>query len=307
MVNPRIFFLGGAFLVLTALGCSHVPRATENGNLKVLWSKISDKSYIRTRGIGVAPAKTRGLTARRGLSRSAALVDARFNLLAMIKGVRVSAGVTVAQLMEKDSLVQELANDVVRGGDEILTEWTADGGAVVTLELKRSTVERLINEKSEREKGLENRIAKDIKEIEDLKRLLALQGFNSADPDLVQAVLTKKNAMASAQVMMEALQARTDSGDRPMLIEMQNAWNAVAAADALDLSELRDSSRKLREYMATPEAKKNARFMHDVELGSHGGGDEWQAKMNEKMGDSPASKDDVRFMSASQLSYYLGR
>jgi hypothetical protein len=101
------------------------------------------------------------------------LVAARYNLLALIKGVRLSGGVTVSQLIERDSIIAEIANEVVSGGEEVLTEWTRDGGCVVTLELKRSTVVMLIQKESQREMDLALRIDQDIEEIQSLAQALA--------------------------------------------------------------------------------------------------------------------------------------
>lgn len=154
-----------ATYILIVSGCASVPRATQGGRVLDLWSQVSSKEFIRVRGIGMAEAKIARLTERRGASRNAALVAARYELLSLIKGVKLEGGVTIAQLMEKDSIIREIANEMVSGGNEVLTEWTGDGGCVITLELKRSMVERLIKEKSEREKGLEARVAKDIAEI----------------------------------------------------------------------------------------------------------------------------------------------
>jgi len=93
---------------------------------------------------------------------------ARKDLLATVDGVRISGGVTIQQLAERDSLFRELADDIVKGGDEILCEWTKTDDAVVTLELKRSTVERLIQKKTEHEVDLEARVAHDIDEVQRL-------------------------------------------------------------------------------------------------------------------------------------------
>ena len=295
-------------VIVLASGCASLPRATQSGRLLDVWSKISDKSYIRTRGIGGVPAGTTGQTARRGASRNAGLVAARYELLSVIKGVKLSGGITIAQLMEKDSVVRELADDLVRGGEEVQTEWLNDDGCVITLELRRATVERLIQEKSDRERGLEARIAKDIKEIEGLKRLVALQGFNAADPDMIEALLVKKNAMANAQTWMERIWDDHGAlpGEHSLQSEMGGAIKAAEDANAIDLSALRDAFRKSREYQSSPQFKKDLQDASDLVLSSHGGGDEWQARMNQKRVDSPASKEDVRFMSASELSYYLG-
>jgi len=207
MTSPLNITLGVALSAIMISGCASVPRATEGGQLKSFWGKISSRDYVRTRGVGAAPAKTQGLTARRGASRSAALVDARYNLLATIKGVRVSAGVTVAQLMERDSIVRELANDMVNGGDEILTEWTADDGCVSTLELKRSTVERLIQEKSAREKGLERRIAKDIEEIERLREQVRALGSARYNKDDMAELSYEISRLAHANQALEDVES----------------------------------------------------------------------------------------------------
>lgn len=159
-------------LSLLLSGCASVPRATSGGKVLDFWEKVSDKAYIRVRGIGATRPEARGLTARRGASRDAALVAARYQLLSVIKGVKLEGGVTMAQLMERDSLIREIADEVVSGGEEVLVEWLHDDGAVVTLELRRSKVERLINEKSKREKDLEQRVARSIEEIKRLNGAL---------------------------------------------------------------------------------------------------------------------------------------
>lgn len=172
MTKPLDTALGVALSAIMIAGCSHVSRATSGGKLLDLWGQVSDKAYIRVRGIGATKPTAVGLTARRGASRDAALVAARYQLLSVIKGVKLEGGITMSQLMERDSLVREIANEIVRGGEEVLTEWTADDGAVVTLELRRSKVERLIHEKSKREKDLEQRVARAITEIKRLNGAL---------------------------------------------------------------------------------------------------------------------------------------
>ena len=205
-----------ALSVLT--GCASLPRATKDGELKSLWTKISTKDFIRVRGVGAVPPGVVGRTAKRGASRNAALVAARYELLAVIKGVRVSGGVTVAQLSEKDSIVRELANDLVKGGEEVQTEWLRDSGCVITLELRRATVERLIQEKSEREKGLERRVAKDIKEIAKLNKLLAVaihSGIKDADPCEVEAVRQKAETLKRYIEEDDAIDAGIATGYQP--------------------------------------------------------------------------------------------
>lgn len=146
-------------LVVLLSGCASAPpRATKNGKVLDIWSGISTKDFIRVRGIGAVQPEIVGQVARRGASRNAALVSARYQLLALVRGVKLEGGVTISQLMEQDSLIREIANEIVAGGEEVLTEWLPDDGCVVTLELKRSKVERLIQEKSLHEKDLEQRV-----------------------------------------------------------------------------------------------------------------------------------------------------
>lgn len=181
MTKPLDTALGVALSAIMVSGCASVPRATDGGRVLDIWSKVSTRDFIRVRGIGATNPTARGLTARRGASRSAALVAARYQLLSVIKGVKLEGGVTVAQLMERDSLVREIADEVVAGGDEVKTEWTSDDGCVVTLELRRSKVERLISEKSKREIDMEARLRRSISEIERLNLAVYVASMSKSD------------------------------------------------------------------------------------------------------------------------------
>lgn len=160
-IKPSLGLLA-ASMVLALSACSSIPRATKGGALADLWTGISNRDYLRTRGIGSPPSHAAGRTHRRGASRAAALAMARYELLVVVHGVKLEGGVTVAQLAERDSVVRELADDVVKGAHEVLTEWTDADDCVATIELRRSTVERLIQQKSKREKDLEKRLARAI-------------------------------------------------------------------------------------------------------------------------------------------------
>lgn len=193
--------LGVAFSAIMIAGCAGVPRATKGGALKDLWGSISTKDYIRTRGIGVPPLGATGRTHRRGASRSAALGMARYELLAIVSGVKLSGGVTIAQLAERDSLIRELADDLVKGAHEVLTEWTETDDCVVTLEMRKSTVERLIEKKSRREMDLEKRLGWQTLAVLDLKEQLQEataptenEGQSTADHDVTEAQNSAQNA-----------------------------------------------------------------------------------------------------------------
>ncbi len=125
-------------------GCGGVNRSLSKGEVKDVWEKVSDKTTIRVRGIGVAPTGIASQTQRRGLSRNAALVNARYEALALLRGVKVTGGLSVGSLMEKDSKIKEVANQVIAGMEEVQVEFAKDDGAVVLLELERSKLERML-------------------------------------------------------------------------------------------------------------------------------------------------------------------
>lgn len=125
-------------------GCGGANRALTKGQVSDVWSAASDKETIRLRGIGVPPETAKSETQRRGQARNAALVNGRYEALALLRGIKVTGGLSVAQLMEKDSHVREIANQVIAGMEEVQTEWASDGGCVVLLEIKRSKLERML-------------------------------------------------------------------------------------------------------------------------------------------------------------------
>lgn len=133
------------FVVMALAACHDVDKAVVKGKVKDLWPQVSDSEFLRTRGVGVPPENARGLTRRRGLSRNAALVSARYEMLAVLKGVKVGGGLTVGDLMQKDSKVKEAADRIISGAVEVQTEWAADDGCVVTLEVRRDEVERAMD------------------------------------------------------------------------------------------------------------------------------------------------------------------
>lgn len=144
--------IAGILLGLALLSaCAHDRRALKQGAVRDVWNAQSDETTIRLRGIGVAPESTQGDTLKKGRARAAALVNARWELAAMLKGVRLQGGVSVASLVEKDSRVRETMDQIISGAEEVLTEYTADGGAVVLIELPRAKVEAMLQATAERE------------------------------------------------------------------------------------------------------------------------------------------------------------
>lgn len=138
--------IAGVLLGLALLSaCAHDRRAlTKDQTLKNIWEQPSDAETIRLRGIGAAPPNATGETQRRGLARQAALASARYEGLALLRGIKVTGGISVEKLMEKDSRITEIANAVISGLEEVQTEWTSDSGCVVLLELKRSQLDKML-------------------------------------------------------------------------------------------------------------------------------------------------------------------
>ena len=135
-----------AAAVLT--GCAGTNRSLSKGAVRDIWAQASDKEYIRVRGIGVPPETAKGETEKKGLAREAALVQARYELLALLRGVKITGGLNVAALMEKDGHIREIANAVILSAEEVQTEWATDGGCIVLVEIKRDKVEKMLAQAS---------------------------------------------------------------------------------------------------------------------------------------------------------------
>jgi len=135
-----------AFVAVGLTGCAGANRSLSNGEIRSVWERVSDKNTIRVRGIGVAPTGVASQTQRRGLARNAALVNARYEALALLRGIKVTGGLSVGKLMEQDSRIREVANQVIAGMEETLVEWAKDDGAVVLMEIKREKLERMLSD-----------------------------------------------------------------------------------------------------------------------------------------------------------------
>ncbi|MFI5346585.1 MAG: hypothetical protein ACHQ51_09450 [Elusimicrobiota bacterium] len=135
---------GAAALALAAAGCSGVVSRVHQGQIgEVIDQTPERRGYFEAIGIGASDPATPTATQRKALSRDAAIVKAQYELLSQIKGVTLDGGVTVSQAMEKDSTLTARVHDMLRGAEVRKTEFTADGGCVVTLRLPKA---RLLNE-----------------------------------------------------------------------------------------------------------------------------------------------------------------
>ncbi len=131
--------------VLALSGCGGNERALSKGSIRDTWESQSDKTFIRVRGIGVAPDWATGDTKRKGLAHNAALVSARYELLAVVKGLKIGGGLTIGQLSQTDGVIKETADRIMAGAEEETAEFTVDGGCVVLMRLERSKVESILS------------------------------------------------------------------------------------------------------------------------------------------------------------------
>ena len=130
-------------LCLTAVfsGCSGVTSRVRQGRvLEVIDQKPERGGYFETIGIGASDPLLPTETQRRALSRDAAIVKAQYEMLSMIKGVRLEGGVTVDRALEVDSRLEARIMQTIKGAAVIKSEFTKDNGCVVTLRLDKDKI-----------------------------------------------------------------------------------------------------------------------------------------------------------------------
>lgn len=127
-------FITAGFLA----GCGGSRSYVKGGEInKTIVQEPTQSKYIETLGIGAADSTLTNTTQRRATSRDAAIVQAQYEMLSIIKGIQLEGGVTVQKAMETDSKLQTTVNQEIKGAEVIKTEWTNDDGCVVTLRLDK--------------------------------------------------------------------------------------------------------------------------------------------------------------------------
>jgi len=126
-----------AALLLSA--CSGVPSRLAAGRVPdVLDEKPDHRAYFEAIGIGASDPSLPTDTQRRALARDAAIVQAQYELMSMLKGVELEGGLKVSRAIEVDSTLEARVRDSIRGAEVLKSEFTTDGGCVVTLRLDKA-------------------------------------------------------------------------------------------------------------------------------------------------------------------------
>lgn len=139
--------LVGALFVFTIASCGHKPdegTVSKTGEIDREWVEEGiTKNYIFARGIGGADQTLENKTQRMATSRNAAIVNAQYNMLSIIKGVQLEGGITVEKAIETDSLLATKIDAVIKGAQVVRTEWTNDDGCVVVLRLPKTALKEM--------------------------------------------------------------------------------------------------------------------------------------------------------------------
>lgn len=97
-------------------------------------------NFIFARGIGAADQKLENKTQKMATSRNAAIVNAQYNMLSLIKGVKLEGGITVEKAIETDSVLATNIDATIKGAQVVRSEWTADDGCVIILRLGKKAL-----------------------------------------------------------------------------------------------------------------------------------------------------------------------
>lgn len=138
----KLFFAVAAAALI--IGCASSPdkgKVTKEGEIEREWVEQGvTPNYIFATGIGAADQTMENKTQRMATSKNAAIVSAQYNMLSVIKGVKLEGGITVEKAMETDSLLATSVNDTIKGAMLVRTNWTNDDGCVVTIKLSKKTL-----------------------------------------------------------------------------------------------------------------------------------------------------------------------
>jgi len=143
----RKSWIGLSVAGLMVAGCGSRSYVKQGQIEKTIEHQAIMKNYIETIGIGAANPQLTNDTQRRATSRNAAVVQAQYEMLSIVKGIQLEGGINVQQAIEKDSNLQTKVNAAIQGAEVVKSEWTADDGCVVTMRLDKGRLENLMGVK----------------------------------------------------------------------------------------------------------------------------------------------------------------
>jgi hypothetical protein len=140
-------------VVMMALlaACGGNKSYVKKGEIQRTMDQQADKGrYFETVGIGAADSTLTNSTQRMATSRDAAIVQAQYEMLSLIKGVQIEGGHTVEKAIETDSKIETYLKEMIRSAKVVKTEWTKDDGCLVTLQLEKKALQSVpgLNAKS---------------------------------------------------------------------------------------------------------------------------------------------------------------
>ncbi len=104
----------------------------ENGQCRINWTK---KVILCTGKGSPNLKKARNVSQARLLAEQAAKIDAMRNILETLKGVKISAGITVGEKIDKDHKVRTEIQGVLRNFTVVATRYYSDGGVEVDVKM----------------------------------------------------------------------------------------------------------------------------------------------------------------------------
>jgi len=119
-------------------------RVSKEGEIAREWTEQGiTENYIFATGIGAADQTMISKTQKMATSRNAAIVGAQYNMLSLVKGVKLEGGITVEKAMETDSLLATKVDAEIKGAEIVKSEWTADDGCVATIRLPKARLKMM--------------------------------------------------------------------------------------------------------------------------------------------------------------------
>lgn len=142
MNKLTIFVVIGLMIAMS--GCGGVKSRVKGGEIsRTIDEQGITDDYIQTVGIGAADETLENKTQRMATSRQAAVVEAQYQMLSIIKGVNLEGGITVEKAMQTDSKLTTSIDEAIRGAELLKTEWTEDDGCVVTMRLDKKKLKKI--------------------------------------------------------------------------------------------------------------------------------------------------------------------